>query len=47
MLLLDVPGEEFIKEIVSYHVILPCYLTLPTENNRILRIHFVNNGIYV
>ena len=26
---------------------LPCYLTLPTENKRILGLNTVNNGIYV
>jgi hypothetical protein len=47
MLLLDVLGEDFVKERVLCHVMLLCHLTLPTENNCILRIHSVNNGIYV
>ena len=38
MLLLDVRGEEFVEEVVSScHDMLPCYLTVPTEKNRMLR----------
>ena len=40
MLLLDVQGEEFVEGVVSScHDTLSSYLTLPTENNRILRIN--------
>jgi len=47
MLVLDVMGEELLEKVVSScYDMLACYLTLPTENNGILRMSLPNKGIH-